>query len=168
MHFFIPRYSKHPHSKTFERDFYEMRHSLRCLITSLLIVFLISPKLAWPATAERAYIANSASDNVSVIDISSNTVIATVPVGQSPYGVAVNPTGTRVYITNIGSNSVSVIDTATNTVKASITVGAGPRGVAVNPAGTRVYVANTYADSVSVIDTATNTVIATVTVGRGP
>ncbi|WP_423748524.1 hypothetical protein [Bacillus cereus] len=32
---------------------------------------------------------NAGSDNVSVIDISTNIVVATVPVGSSPYGVAI-------------------------------------------------------------------------------
>ena len=44
---------------------------------------------------------------VSVIDIASNTVVATVPVGNGPTGVAVNPAGTRAYVANAGSNNVS-------------------------------------------------------------
>jgi YVTN family beta-propeller protein len=64
-----------------------------------------------------AYIANSGSDSVSVIDTATNTVVGPpIPVGSTPIGVAVNPAGTRVYVANSGSNSVSVIDTATNTV----------------------------------------------------
>ena len=89
-----------------------------------------------------AYISNFASDTVSVIDTATNTVVATVPVGTRPYGVAVNPAGTFVYVTNQDSNNVSVIDTATNTVVATVPVGREPHGVAVNPAGTVAYVAN--------------------------
>jgi YVTN family beta-propeller protein len=63
------------------------------------------------------------SGSVSVIDTATNTVPATVSVGSSPQGVAVNPAGTRVYVANAGSNSVSVIDTATNTVVATVSVG---------------------------------------------
>ncbi len=76
--------------------------------------------------AVRAYISNSDSNNVSAIDTSTNTVVATVPIGGSPRGVAVNSSGTSVYIaaiTNSGSGIVSVIDTATNTVVATVMLG---------------------------------------------
>ncbi|MEH7221241.1 hypothetical protein V7107_28690, partial [Bacillus toyonensis] len=46
-----------------------------------------------------AYVANIMSDNVSVIDIASNTVIATVPVGVNPSSVAITPNGNFAYVT---------------------------------------------------------------------
>ena len=73
-----------------------------------------------------AYIANLDSNDVSVIDTSNDTVLATVPVGNSPFGVAVKPDGTRVYVTNDGDNTVSVIDTFNNTVVATEGVGLQP------------------------------------------
>src|ERR1051325_5582441 len=78
-----------------------------------------------------AYIPNSGSNNVSVIKGSTNTVVATVPVGQYPTGVAVTPQNTHVYVTNGLSNNVSVIETAINTVVATVGVGSTPTGVAV-------------------------------------
>ncbi|OQW91777.1 MAG: hypothetical protein BWK78_03580, partial [Thiotrichaceae bacterium IS1] len=119
--------------------------------------------------ADMAYIANEWSGTVSVIDTSSNSVVAKVTVGRWPFGVAVNPAGTRVYVTNTyNSNNVSVIDTSNNSVVATVTVGNLPHGVAVNPAGTRVYVANSDSNNVSVIDTSNNSVVATVPVGTNP
>jgi YVTN family beta-propeller protein len=47
-------------------------------------------------------------------------VIATVPVGASPFGVAVTPDGRKVYVVNEVSDTVSVISTATNMVTATI------------------------------------------------
>ena len=88
-----------------------------------------------------AYISNSGSNNVSVIDTATNTVIATVPVGTTPYAVAVSPDGAQVYVANSGSNDVSVISTATNMVTATVKVGRAPRGVAVTPDSARAYVA---------------------------
>ena len=61
---------------------------------------------------------------MSVIDTATNTVVATIPLSASPYGVAVNPTGTRVYVATVGG--VVVIDTGTNTVVDTITVGTNP------------------------------------------
>src|SRR6266404_8957511 len=79
--------------------------------------------------AVRPYVPNSASNNVSVIDTSTNTVVATVSVGANPQGVAVNPAGTRAYVANINSTNVSVIDTSTNTVVDTVAVGLSPIGV---------------------------------------
>jgi YVTN family beta-propeller protein len=86
---------------------------------------------------------------VSVIDTATNTVTATVRVGNGPLVVAVTPDGSEVYVTNISSNNVSVINTTTNTVTATIPVGGQPGGVAVTPDGSKVYVTNQ--SSVSVI-----------------
>ena len=72
---------------------------------------------ACPAEAAPfAYVTNEHSNNVSVIDTATNTLVATIPVGTIPFAVAVTPDGTHVYVTNDGSNNVSVIGTATNTV----------------------------------------------------
>lgn len=92
----------------------------------------------------RVYVANQNSGNVSVINTATNTVIATVPVGIGPSGVAITPDGTRAYVTNQGSDSVSVINTTNNTVIATIPVGDAPIALAITPDGTRVYVANQY------------------------
>ena len=48
----------------------------------------------------RIYVANYGSNNVSVIDGASNTVVATVAVGSDPDGVAVNPNTNRIYVAN--------------------------------------------------------------------
>jgi YVTN family beta-propeller protein len=114
-----------------------------------------------------AYISNYTSNSVSVIDTATKTVVATVPVGSAPLGVAVNRVGTLAYVANQNDNTVSVIDTTGNTVVATVPVGTNPRGVAINPAATYVYVANQSSNNVSVIDTASNTVVATVPVGSG-
>ena len=61
-----------------------------------------------------------------MISTATNTVTATIPVGDGPYGVAVSPDGTLAYVTNYYDNTVSVISTASNTVTATITGFNGP------------------------------------------
>ncbi len=102
-----------------------------------------------------------------MIDTATNTVVATVPVGDS--GVAITPNGKHVYVVTVFSNgltnSVSVIDTATNMVVGTpIPVGDDPFEIAVTPDGKHAYVTNARSNNVSVIDTASNTVVATVPV----
>jgi YVTN family beta-propeller protein len=124
----------------------------------------------------KVYVANSdtrstsvsATNTVSVIDTTTNTVIATVNVGSRPFGVAVTPDGSKVYVANTVSSTVSVIDTTTNTVIATISVGFTPVGVSVTPDGSKVYVANYQSNNVSLIDTAQNAVIGTIPVGFNP
>ncbi|MGQ4380557.1 YncE family protein, partial [Streptomyces sp. SAS_267] len=74
---------------------------------------------------------NSNDGTVSVIKTNTSTVVATVPVGAFPFGVAVSPKGTRAYVTNANADTVSVINTATNTVVATIPVDDLPFGVAI-------------------------------------
>ena len=115
-----------------------------------------------------AYITNSWDNTVSVINTTTNTVIATIPVGNFPYGATVTPDGTKVYVTNYNGNTVSVINTATNNVTATVNVGSHPMGVAVTPDATKVYVTNEFSNTVSVINTTTNQVTSNVSVGINP
>jgi YVTN family beta-propeller protein len=119
-------------------------------------------------TCPYAYITNDINSTVNVIDTASDTVIATVPVGWSPFGIAVNPKGTKAYVGSWGEGTIYVIDTATNTVTATVHAGNGYdlNGIAISPDGMKVYAAkNDKTNSVSVIDTATNNITATVTLG---
>jgi YVTN family beta-propeller protein len=45
--------------------------------------------IALTANGNRAYITNRYSNNVKVIDTSSNAVIATIPVGAAPFNIAI-------------------------------------------------------------------------------
>ena len=106
--------------------------------------------------------------NSSVINTSTNAVIATITVGDSPTGIAVSPNGAMAYVTNYLSNTVSVINTMTNTVISTIGVGVKPQGVVVHPDGTKVYVTNSTSTNVKVINTANNATLATIPVGGSP
>jgi kumamolisin len=105
--------------------------------------------------------------SVSVIDPTTNLMVALIPVGREPRGVAVAPDRAHVYVANAGG-TVSVIATTTNTVAATVPVGQGPQSLAVTPDGTRVYVANEQDGTVSVIAAATSTIEKTVPVGADP
>jgi len=136
----------------------------RFLCSMVGALILLALAAAPVPAAPFAYITNFTSNTVSVLDTATNTVVATLPVGTHPTGVAVHPSGTSVYVANFVSNTVSVLDTATNTVVATLPVGTQPSGLAVHPLGTSVYVANFRSNTVSVLDTATKTVVATIPV----
>jgi YVTN family beta-propeller protein len=139
--------------------------------TKLLLVVCSATFLNLGASAQHvyAYITNSSSDNMSIIDVATNTVIGTValPAGAKPYAVAVLPNG-DAYIANNGNNTVTVFSTTNNAIIGTIAVGAGPLSIASSPDGSKIYVTNNTAGTVSVISTATNNVTATIPIGGNP
>jgi YVTN family beta-propeller protein len=144
----------------------------RAAIGPLAVLMLVSFSTAEQAVAQpappRAYVANSVSNTVSVIDRVTNAVVATITVGRAPLNVAVTPDGTLAYVANSGSRSVSVIDTLSSKVVATLPVGSSPVDIVLTPDGNHAYVVNYDSNSVSVIDTSTQTVVATVPVGSNP
>jgi YVTN family beta-propeller protein len=116
----------------------------------------------------RIYVANHVSNNVSVIDGSTNTVTATLTVGTGPVALAVNSVTNQIYVASRAGSSFTVIDGATNT-PTTVSLGApgiNPAAVAVNPVTNKIYVVES-TGKVAVVD-GTNNTFANVTVGSLP
>ena len=113
-----------------------------------------------PKSKGYAYICNSTT--VSVIDLSINSISATINVGNNPYSVAISPDGTTGYVMNNADNTVSIFNTVTNTVTKTLIVGVNPLFCVFSPDGTKAYVSNYSGKSISVINTSTNTVSTTI------
>jgi YVTN family beta-propeller protein len=116
-----------------------------------------------------AYVANRNAHTVSVVEVGTAQVIATIGVDPSPDGIAVGYSshGPTAYVTHsVSAGSVSVIDMATNTVTAKIAVGSRPGRVVFGPGG--VYVTNFGSFNISVIDPSTNAVTATIGLSLKP
>ena len=83
---------------------YQLLHRTIWQHLSIVLFLLLSMGIGLgTATAQaqtRAYVTNNGSNTVSVIDTATNTVVATIPVGFRPFGVAITPDGTRAYVTN--------------------------------------------------------------------
>jgi YVTN family beta-propeller protein len=101
-----------------------------------------------------------------VTGLTTNEVVATIPVGGRPNDVVVSPDSATVYVANAASNTVSVIDAATNTVTFTIAVGRGPIALGLAPDGSALYVSNFRDGTVSVIDTTSRTITSTIPVNR--
>ena len=97
-------------------------------------------RAAAAGTAGRVYVSNQGDGTVSVIDPTTNFVVATINVGGTPYGVTVRPGGTQVWVANYSGQRVDVIDVSTNTVVTSAGIAGNPHSIAFNPSGTRAYV----------------------------
>ena len=78
------------------------------------------------ADTKRVYVARAADSDVAVIDGATDTVIATVAVGDRPSSVAVNADTNRIYVATADDDAVAVIDGTTNTVAATISMAVTP------------------------------------------
>ena len=111
----------------------------------------------------RAYVTNATPPSVSVIDLDSLAVIATIPVPGHPENLVSNAANQRLYVvSDAAPGAVIVVDTMTNAVAATIAVGNHPQGIAADFQRGEVYVSNRGGNSLSVIDVATNAVVATI------
>ncbi len=101
---------------------------------------------------------------ITVLNTATNTVVATIPVGASPLGVAISPDGSRVYVANVVSQTISVIDASTNKVITTIIAGGGSDYLTVSPDGKFLYIESRVNGKigVSVINTTTNSIMATI------
>ena len=98
------------------------------------------------------YIANSGSNNVSVLSGTSSTFTATVATGTQPVMVAAG-LADKVYVVNRGSNNVTVISTLDNSILKTIPVGPSPIWAVMSTDGVNVFVVNQGDGTVSVLDT---------------
>jgi YVTN family beta-propeller protein len=80
---------------------------------------------------KRVYVSSGGEGTVQVIDTSTNTIIAKIPVGKRPWNMAITPDGRKLYVACGRSNAVAVIDTESNTKIADVPVGELPWGVAI-------------------------------------
>jgi YVTN family beta-propeller protein len=120
------------------------------------------------ATHARVYVANRNGGTVSAIAAADHRVVATVPVGAGPLGLAVSPDSKHLYVANRGSNRLQIVDLANHTVVGAVPLTSGPYSVAVHPDGERVYVARHFGGGLSVVDVGRQVLLATVPVGRNP
>jgi YVTN family beta-propeller protein len=117
------------------------------------------------ADTGRIYVANSWTNDVSVIDATTLEVIASVPVGLRPLDVAVGKGG-RVCVVNSGSDNVAVIHSETNRLVGVVPLALLPRGMAADASTGRLYAACASTNSVFIL--ADERVVAEVPVGLHP
>ena len=81
----------------------------------------------------RLYVSTGRGRLIMAIDTATYEVVASVEVGERPWGIDLTKDGRYLYTANGPSNDVSVVDTETMTVVATVPVGERPWGVAIVP-----------------------------------
>ena len=107
--------------------------------------------------------ANENDALLTVIDLASRKVVADIPVGVEPEGVAVSPDGGMVVNTSETTSMAHLIDWATKKTVDNILVASRPRFAEFKPDGSELWVTSEVGGKVSVIDPVKKTITQTIT-----
>lgn len=119
--------------------------------------------------AARAYVTNTDSDDISVVDLDSRQELTRVSIGGSPRGsVRFDPQRNFGYVSNCAGNTVSVLDLNRNREVAKIQVGLAPRGLTLAPDGRHAFVSNSGDNSLSIVDLVERKEIRRLAMGENP
>jgi YVTN family beta-propeller protein len=88
-----------------------------------------------------AYVANSGSNTVSVLDMKARREIAVIGTGEQPSAALASPDGRALVVANRQGNSVTVIDPATRQVRAVFEGCPGAADVAILPDSSKAFAA---------------------------
>ncbi len=94
------------------------------------------------ADGSLAVVCNVVSRNVSIVDLTANTVRSYVEVGDRPKEVRITPDGKHAVVCAMDANAVVVIDLTTDTVVKTLMIYNRPGRVRISPDGMYAYVLN--------------------------
>ena len=142
---------------------------------------------AEPAPRGRLYVTNEISGDLSVIDVASERVIATIPLGKRPRGVRVSPDHSTLYVALSGSpiappgvdeetlppadkkaDGIGVFDIKSGKLLRVMPGGSDPEQLAVSTDGKWLFIANEDVGETGVVDASDGKVIATIRWAASP
>ncbi len=150
-----------------------------------------APAASAPATAPGllAYVTNEGSEELSVIDTRTDTVVASIAVGTRPRGVRLTTDGKTIFVALSGSprcpptmpdaeceklkadkskDGIAVVDAASRKVTRVLPGGSDPENFDISKDGATLFISNEDAGTASVVDIASGKIRSTVKVGREP
>jgi len=100
------------------------------------------------------YIAEAAAKQIAVFDTDRTEVVATIPIGAKPTGLALSGNGKLLYVTCADpEGTVCIIETDAAKIVKRLPAGCGAQSPVLSPDGKTLYVCNRFDNSVSVIST---------------
>ena len=115
-----------------------------------------------------AYAVNWAGDTISVVDLASQAVTATIPVGGVPRWIALTRDGKTGLVTNFRGKSLSVLDLEKNVETRKIYGIQNPRHIVMSADDTIAYVTDREGGKLHAVDVAKKKVMWSVRVGNRP
>jgi YVTN family beta-propeller protein len=131
--------------------------------TSVVRVGVKPTWIAVDPTRARAYVTNTGDGTLSVVDLTTNVVIAEIPVGHAPAIVALDPALGRGYVSDFEDHTLTVVDLAANTVASVLKLGG--LGIAVDTIAHRVYASG--GSDIVVLDGASTDVLLRIPAPKG-
>ena len=114
------------------------------------------------------YVTGAGSNNVLIINASTNAVEGSISVGSYPKAMTLDKSTGNLYVVDEGSRSVSVVNTVSNKLTTSIRVGVAPYAITCDPFNEYLYVDNIGLNDLSVINGVTNKIIGNISLGSLP
>ncbi|MCP4364288.1 MAG: YncE family protein [Planctomycetes bacterium] len=136
-------------------------------MTMLIFAIVVLSGLAPPALADTSpaplagrdisslvFVTNKDSNNVSVVDMESENILArfTCSPWSSPHASVLTPDGQKLVVPSTNRDHVTIFDVASGETLARIETGQGPRYLNVTPDSRFAYVCNHDGYTISVID----------------
>jgi YVTN family beta-propeller protein len=136
-----------------------------------------------------AYVTNEDSQELSIIDTRTDSVIASIEVGTRPRGVRVSQDGKTVFVALSGSprcpptmpdeeceklkadkskDGIAVVDAASRKVTRVLPGGSDPENFDISQDGSTLFISNEDAGTASIVDIASGRIRSTVKVGKEP
>ncbi len=113
-------------------------------------------------------VSNWCTFDLTIIDLTTETLAATVDLGRHPRGIAITSDSARAYVTVMGGSDIAEIDLATLSITWLEGVGSSPRHLVLSPDDSTLYATLNGDGTVIKIDTATRTVVDSVRTGIAP
>lgn len=124
--------------------------------------------IAFNVASTMAFITRQGSDQVSGIDLATQTVLWTIPVGKLPAGIAMTPDDQYLLVGIMGGDYVEVIDWKTQKTVKRIKAGAGTHNFRALGDGRHTFVSNRVANTINIIDQQSLENVGTINVPGGP
>jgi YVTN family beta-propeller protein len=115
-----------------------------------------------------AVVTHPNQDAISVIDLKTQKMVATVPTGPLPNYAVFSPDGRQVFVSNAANDTVSTVDTTRWKTRHSFAVGESPEHLVLSRDGASLYVNNVGDGTVTVLDLRSGKVSRTIPVGDTP
>ncbi len=109
------------------------------------------------------FVPNRASAQVTVLDRTTNQIVARIDVGKVPHQVVVSQAAGKLIASNTADNTISIVDLNSFRTEATVTLGAEPEHMALAPDGFTLAVGNIAAGTVSLVSLRDNREVARVT-----
>ena len=173
-----------------------MRNAIACAALMALSIACSAPPAAPAAdpahsvregTAGTLYVTNEISGDLSVIDVATERVVATIPLGKRPRGLRASPDGSLLYVALSGSpiagpgvdesklpppdkraDGIGIVDLRARRLLKVLAAGSDPEQVDVSSDGKLLFVANEDTGEATAIDAASGQIVATMKVGGEP